>query len=460
MQILSILPSPTNAPLNAPVVVTFDAPIDALTVDNASITVATSKTNIVSPKFGDLRLDPLSNDDLFFHSEFTGVVNGVATVDGTVLTFTPQSVGSVSPYSPNTDYTVYISESIADLNGNVLGTTTTYKFKTVAEDVVAPFENPTPTTTIIGKNIDFNTASPSPGAAFYIKSTTPKNGGILGSQTVIKVRFNIDVDEDGLSHVVITRVGVFSDYEPEEISSDNYTLSCSGKVLTITVESNIINTNEIVSVTIHGTYPDKTEAYTLGADYTFTYTTLLSPYYSSVRLMRLKAGTLLTAIPDSSLALLIHYSSLEANDMLEKFVNYSKLNKFREKYSLFSALKKALLNNFDFALNDAVKQQLSDYSLSISSGTKVKLYNRLLDEITKFENQMTLYINFGASGSGLFKKGSAHGTDIGRQWYRGVQPGLNERDFRNRFVWDEFGEPLPFNYEGVYNVTSDRIYIY
>lgn len=139
--------------------------------------------------------------------------------------------------------------------------------------------------------------------------------------TTVTVTFNNAVDQTTLSG----NVTVWAEPVNGDTDSGNYTyvdpittvLSASGAVLTISLQEDDelggpLFENNAVYVKLGKNIAD-TDGNTLGADFTYYYTTTYSPLYSAVRRVRLELGPVVSEIPDDTINFALFEASLEAD---------------------------------------------------------------------------------------------------------------------------------------------------
>ncbi len=141
-----------------------------------------------------------------------------------------------------------------------------------------------------------------------------------------------------------SNAGVWSDVWTGAI--DTVTQS---NIFTFTVDVNAIVTiqqlkdNQIVIVELDSTIANTGGTLTLGIDQVLSFTTKYKPLYASPEMVRLEVGPFIGFIPDNTLALMIHWSSKEA-DFIAKPArcNASDFEFARTKFVVFDAALKAL----------------------------------------------------------------------------------------------------------------------
>jgi len=436
-----------NVVWNAPIVITYNEAIDPASVDQSSVTVTSKKTNIIQVENGLPQPGGIFSSDDFFTDEFTGVVSGQITVSGADVTFTPDD-----PYEGNTEYTVNISSAVAATSdGSTLGVIKYFTFTTAAEDtnVMEPLPDVAQgLTTIVGTDLQYGSTSTT--ANFRVTKTSPTADSFLNSGQVIKVTFSMDLEAAPSSKVTVNRYDLFSDYPPTELvdTTDYNVTVVNNRVLTITLTDSGTTSNSIYEVVIDQSITDTGATETLTEDYTFTYISAISPYYTSTKLIRLKAGTVLTQVTDVNLAIMIHYASIEADQKMSKLAGNIPASSqliMRGKYAMYTAIENVLMNNYNFGISDYINKQLAEFSLAVSNKTKVQLYNSLIKEAREFKQSFDAYLNFGA-GTPFFRRNTTT-NDIGRMWRSGyARPGLNTKvqdGTRMRHSWDT--SPMAWN---------------
>ena len=442
MEVLSTSPTQgaTNVALDTEISIVFNQAIQSSSVDDASIVVATDKTNLINVSHDGIpQPDDIFHSDDFFSSEFTEIVKGTINVNNDTITFKP-----LTYLSPNTKYTVYIGTSILGTDDTSLDTIKTLSFTTHEQDIREPLPIEEKLTTIIGTNISFSNSQTSD--AFYVTETTPANESFLIDDDTIIIDFNKDIESSQESLISIYVYDIFSDFPPHKlVQSTDYTVTIVGKTITITLDSSLETIDKVVQVKIDKNFSN-TDNETLSSSYSLQFIKQLSVYYSSTKLIKLRAGSILSGITDVNLAMMIFYASLNA-DMLFENTNLSLSNTafLKKKYALYDTLEMALLNNFAVGINDYVRKQLAEFSIAVSSKTKIELYNKLLDEAKRNKELIkSMIANMGRNG--VFNRRSRT-SDIGRMWPRNSKPGINSRaDTGSRFImiWDPFSQPINY----------------
>lgn len=108
-------------------------------------------------------------------------------------------------------------------------------------------------------------------------------------------------------------------------------------------ESQSLGYNQVILIDLDASIGDVTATKTLTQDITLMFTTRYRPYYSSVELVRMEGGPQLDYIPDDTLAMMIHWSSLEVDCISPPKRCGKKYNYARTKFIQFDAALRALL---------------------------------------------------------------------------------------------------------------------
>lgn len=437
MQIVSTNPAQgsANIPVEAVISIDFDIDVDITSIDTASITVATVKTNVLTPETTGINAD-IYNDDSFFNPEFTGIVDGIIVIDPGEpkrLLFTPKF-----RLKTNTLYTIYVAKAIAGTDASILDNIYSVTFTTDAADSVVPVPVPD-VSVIIGSPYtpEGEVISTEP---LFVTDTNPIEDSILNSGDTITINFNVAIgDETGT--IKVYSEGIFSDFPRTEITPASIVKAGDNLSIDITLTEEF-GSNLIYSVVIKGlkildassTMPTKT----------ISFLSLLAPYYSSMTMLRMMAGSLISKITDQNLATMLHWQSVNADIQLKKIVGVTHYAHMRDKWVMYTTLKQLLLSNQDNGVVDSFKKTLAQYTISITNGSGVKLFNSLRFEINQFLKEFNAMLNFRYS-HGIAVKGALFTKVLPRVWSQGHQPGLNTRHATTRIpIWDSIGTPIPW----------------
>lgn len=103
------------------------------------------------------------------------------------------------------------------------------------------------------------------------------------------------------------------------------------------------NNNTLIIIELDESIADVTGDLTLGTDTILSFATLYMPFYASPELMRIEAGTHINYIPDDTLALMIHWSSKEADFIARKTTcKASNFDFARTKFVVYDAVLRSL----------------------------------------------------------------------------------------------------------------------
>jgi hypothetical protein len=147
--------------------------------------------------------------------------------------------------------------------------------------------------------------------------------------------------------------------------------------------------NELIIVELDTTIGNVGATATLVADTTLAFSTVYSPLYASPDLVRMEVGTFIDYIPDDTLALMIHWSSKEA-DFIAKPIRckVKEFNFARTKFVVYDAAIRAIMlpggsNGLPGSTGgDSSKKQLGDLMIDksgTSSGSTVAITSSGID---------------------------------------------------------------------------------
>tara|TARA_B100000131_G_scaffold321606_1_gene372810 strand:- start:34890 stop:35930 length:1041 start_codon:yes stop_codon:yes gene_type:complete len=155
----------------------------------------------------------------------------------------------------------------------------------------------------------------------------------------------------------------------------------------------------------------------LGTDQTLTFSTQYEPYYASPDLLRLECGSWLETIPDDTISLMIHWSSLEVDSIAygPRGRTYSYA---RTKFVVFDAALRLLMLP---ASVGGKKKTLGDLMISYDSSA-----TSIIDEIKEQRKEWWRVVNAGGSivpGQGFAPEVASKGKKdpdrrrVGRGWH-------------------------------------------
>ncbi len=182
--------------------------------------------------------------------------------------------------------------------------------------------------------------------------------------------------------------------------------------------------NQLVVVTLDETIAGSVSGDTLGEDTILTFSTIYNPLYASTDLVRLEAGPWLDGIPDDTLCLMIHWSSIEADQYAPTGGGHcsQRLAVAKTKFATYDAMIKLLLLP---AGAGPKTKRLAD--LMIQNNTDFK---GILDELKDLRREWLRVINAGGCitpGQGFNPSFAVKGLydpdrrPIGRLWFNSDQ---------------------------------------
>jgi hypothetical protein len=182
--------------------------------------------------------------------------------------------------------------------------------------------------------------------------------------------------------------------------------------------------NQLVVITLDETIAGSISGDTLSEDTVLTFSTLYNPLYASTDLVRLEAGPWLDGIPDDTLCLMIHWSSIEVDQYAPNGGSKcsQRLAVAKTKFTTYDAMIKLLLLP---AGAGAKTKRLADLMIK----NDVNIAN-ILDELKELRREWLRVVNAGGCitpGQGFspsFAVKGIHDPDrraIGRLWFNSGQ---------------------------------------
>lgn len=235
--------------------------------------------------------------------------------------------------------------------------------------------------------------------------------------------------------------------------------------------------NELVVIELSESISSYT-GMTLANDIQLSFLTVLKPYYASPDLIRMEIGPWIDFIPDSTLALMIHWSSKEADFITGKKCRIERLKFARAKFVVFDAVLRAfyLPGSSAFQPGGATggSKTLGDLSIKAGSGALVAQTSSGIDvntlgNIRKQREEWLRIVNAGGClmpGESLPMQGAIRGKfdpdrrRAGRLWLdpefnHYSQPGTNSKKKqygnRYRFHWE------PTRSSGTYGSSTNAL---
>lgn len=155
------------------------------------------------------------------------------------------------------------------------------------------------------------------------------------------------------------------------------------------IQLQVIGNNTLIVVTLSEDITDE-DGNTLGSEQYITFSTTYSPYYASPELLRLECGSWLNGIPDDTLSLMIHWSSLEA-DVITGLPNSnsSVYNMARTKFVVYDAALRCLALPANIG---GKTKQLADLMIKNDSS-----FDNVMRELKTERDQWYRVVNAGGS---------------------------------------------------------------
>lgn len=133
--------------------------------------------------------------------------------------------------------------------------------------------------------------------------------------------------------------------------------------------------NELIIICLDSTIANTAGDLTLGTDQQLSFSTTYNPLYASPDLVRMEIGTFIDYIPDDTLALMIHWSSKEADFIRRPTVcNNADYEYARTKFVIFDAALRALTmpggasGSGAGTISEGTKKALGDLMIDKSGG--------------------------------------------------------------------------------------------
>ena len=151
------------------------------------------------------------------------------------------------------------------------------------------------------------------GAAIVVSITDPNAAANnIVAQNIIKA-------DDGFYYALYTpaTVGSYTDAWTFVVNGENVQITNKFTVKnggTIQALQNGLEFNIFILIELDSTIAD-TDGNTLNTNQLLSFTTEYNPFYCSVEMVRMEMGTWVDLVPDDTIALAIHWSSLEANNI-------------------------------------------------------------------------------------------------------------------------------------------------
>jgi hypothetical protein len=355
-------------------------------------------------------------------AEFTGGYNGLAVSDFFHIQITtPGDVGTskfeywrtsdpLTTFGPfKTRYTdillgngVYVSFEdgtydtgdswLVKVKGrSIFGGNLTWPFQTGTGSIVDIPE--TAATSIIGDTIIPAVTAATSTTTLNVLETDPEDGEshlpLPSSTYTITATFNQTLNPSTVTSGVSVSVYAESVNGETSITANGDLValpSASGAVLSILVASGQLLNNNLVTVTLDKTIAS-TGGISLGTDYSWSFTTEYTPYYCTLRRIRLDAGAFLSSVPDDTINLAIFEASRQADEMTwNKGYDDSAYYEFVRSMWTCCKSQEVLLINTTGGSNKLKSKQLGDLRVEYdTSGDISQPLSRALDCMAKWE---------------------------------------------------------------------------
>lgn len=349
MQVVSVFPAPQSigVPLGVNIQVTFDRLVDTTTL-NAGTMVVYKKTMV-------------GVDEILIHD----TVSASTAVEGT-FTFQHDAQKTIAIFnpagllSPNSEYTVVLSQEILGQDNSPLDAVYSWKFTTGSEAVVEPPGDTSTTIAFPYRSTPITPLSASTQTFLTLLSASPPHGSSnlpLNTRT-ITLNFNAPLDSSRFSSAACQLTALPVDGNPGTPASgtlrfavavvDEYKLR-----VVIDLEATPLRVNNKVSLTLTSLF--STTGLTLPAPLEYHFTTQYEPLYGSHIMIRSRIGSYINDLPDETIYLALYLASLEADGLIRSTVGLSAdtlayLDTLKGRYAQVTASLTLLVNSSDFSI--------------------------------------------------------------------------------------------------------------
>jgi hypothetical protein len=162
---------------------------------------------------------------------------------------------------------------------------------------------------------------------------------------------------------------------------------------------------------------------TLGSKKVFSFSTEYNPFYSSTEMLRVEMGSWASLVPDDSLALAIHWSSLEADAITNISIVSEQYFYARTRFVMYDAAVKLFSMPIGASGSSGKQKQLGDLLVKDGSGLDYSIKD-LIVELKQERDEWWRVVNAGGSivlGQGLgpssASKGSKTKLHKSREWH-------------------------------------------
>lgn len=245
----------------------------------------------------------------------------------------------------------------------------------------------TTSTSVIGGIIPY---TPTASGVLTVSSTSPTIGTShlttpTGDYTV-SVLFSEALNPSSVNLVTIEAESVDGDISRPASGELITTQSSTGATLSIVIASGQLNDNNLVSVVL-GSGINSTSGNYLASDYTFWFTTTYTPYYCTLKKIRLDIGSFISSVSDDTVNMAIHQASISADAMTWNKVNLTDTyyQFVRTQWSCCKASEILLLNAT--GRDNLKRKKLADLEVEYATLDNVSL-DRALSCMEKWENSL------------------------------------------------------------------------
>ena len=206
----------------------------------------------------------------------------------------------------------------------------------------------------------------------------------------------------------------------ETYSYFNFTAMERGKVA---IQS--LQPNSLIVILLSEDIED-TDGNSLGHEVQLTFSTTYTPYYASPDLLRLECGGILDGIPDDTLSLMIHWSSIESDAWSKGTAGKGKLFRTaRTKFVTYDAVLRCLMLPADIggktkSLGDLMISNNSDFASTIKELKKAR------DEWKRVVNSGGTIVPGQSFAPSVAVKGGSRNdrVNFGREWHKPSEVGF------------------------------------
>ena len=196
---------------------------------------------------------------------------------------------------------------------------------------------------------------------------------------------------------------------------------------------------------------------TLGTDQVFSFSTEYNPFYCSVEMVRMEMGAWADLVPDDTLALAIHWSSIEAENITSMKIVSEQYFYARTRFVMYDAAIKMFSMPIGADGGTGKQKQLGDLLVEEGGGIDYAIKD-LIVELKEERDEWWRVVNAGGNivlGQGLgptsATKGGANRLSKSREWHdpwqeHYIQPTKNslyrrsgEKEYKHGFTgWNHF----------------------